>query len=81
MIQTTVNGDTLTMEYELPKGSYLVGTGSTYAGFTGSIDPTSTAFVQSVVAQQQAEDRYVVETYVRISNECNLTEAQRDALY
>ncbi len=79
----TVEGDVLTIEYDLPRSAY-VSTGSQYAGaYSGFIDPSSTAWVAGIVARQNAdsESRHRVETYVRVSRETGLTDEQLAELY
>ena len=74
----SVNGDVLTIEYQLPATSMVYS--STAAAQTGFIDPASPALIQSIL-EQSKQERYVVEMYVRISDECRLTQEQRAALY
>lgn len=74
----SVNGDVLTIEYELPATAMVYS--STAAAQTGFIDPASPALIQSIL-EQSKQDRRVVEMYVRISEECRLTQEQRTALY
>lgn len=68
----SVRGDELTVEYQLPQTSYL--------NSSVSVSFSSTADIAKLVKDQEAE-RHIVEMYVRISEDCRLTEAQRDELY
>lgn len=77
----SVNDDILTIEYTLPKiiGGYT-GSQSSPSDWNGNLSYATAVAVQQ--GQSSAEnDRHVVEMYVRISNQCDLTEEQRAALY
>lgn len=68
----TAHGDELTIEYRLPSTAYT--NPATAATFNYATDIAK-------LVQEQEEKRNVVEMYVRISEECRLTDEQRDALY
>lgn len=72
----SVNGDVLTIEYELPRTG-LVNSSAYTSNFT---DPASPAVIQSILSRMQ-EERHIVDIYVRISEESNLTGEQRSQLY
>lgn len=74
----SVSGDVLTIEYELPRTGLV--NSSAYTSPQGFIDPASPAAIQSILSQTQ-EERRIVEMYVRISEESNLTGEQRSQLY
>ncbi len=74
----SVNGDVLTIEYQPPRTGLV--NSSAYTSPYAFTDPASTAAIQSILSQMQ-EDRRVVDMYVRISEESNLTKEQRSQLY
>lgn len=64
----SVKGDTLTIRYTPPKSAY---------SYTG--DSFNVATVAQIVSSSKPEE--VVDTYIRISDQCDLTPEQLDALY
>lgn len=66
--EVSVQGDTLTIRYTPPKAAH------TYTG-----DSLNVATIVQSISLSQPEE--VVETYIRISDQCGLTPQQLDALY
>lgn len=66
--EVSVKDDTLTIRYTPPKAAY------TYTG-----DSLNVATIVQSVSLSQPEE--VVETYIRISDQCGLTAQEMDALY
>jgi hypothetical protein len=82
----TFDGDTMTMEYiarqpkVIPSSSDQEASQDTPA-YSGPYGPGSTYAMMQQIVQTSMEDKRVVETYIRISMEIDLTEEQRGVLY
>lgn len=77
------DGNTMTMEYMSTKTPVILSgsSGDDNPAYGGPYGPGSSHALVQQALQGNLVDSRIVETYVRISMECDLTEEQRDELY